>query len=64
MRRFMSQPRQNTRRARAGFSLIELLLVFLLLSVVLVAVFSQINLVQQRARAWQAANPDTPYGRP
>ena len=53
MRRFMNQPPQNTRRARAGFSLIELLLVFLLLSVVLGAVFSQINLVQQRARAEQ-----------
>ena len=44
---------QNQNRLQAGFALIELLLVVLLLSVIAGAVLSQVNGVQQRARAEQ-----------
>jgi len=50
MRKSYFKP-HSTMRAQRGFSLIELMIVVLLLSVIMAAIFQQINEVQQRAAA-------------
>ncbi len=50
----MNQPIDRADRAAKGFSLLELMVVVLVMSVVMAAIFSQITLVQQRARTEQA----------
>ncbi len=49
----MNDKAQNARRAKAGFSLIELMVVLLIMSVIVGAVFTQVATVQQRGRAEQ-----------
>src|SRR3954466_11727683 len=51
----MKRSRRTTKigAAQAGFSLIELMIVILLLSVIMGSVFSQIDLVQKRFRTEQ-----------
>src|SRR6266849_2782462 len=50
----MTQRLKKESSAQVGFSLLELMIVVLILSVITGAVFSQISLVQQRARTEQS----------
>src|SRR5947209_14420651 len=59
----MKTPRQTAIRSQAGFSLLELVIVFAILTIVLAAIFNGVDLVTQRSHAEQTKVDLTQEGR-